>query len=224
MSIAQLIDHTILKPTTTLAEIEKLCAEAAQYRFATVCVPPYFVAAAKGFLKVSTHVGVATVIGFPFGYSGISAKAAEVEEAIANGADELDMVINLAAVKATDWDYLQKEIETISALTHKSGKTLKLIIESGILTDAEIIKCCEIYQQFPVQFLKTSTGYAERGASVEAVQLMRQHLPSTIQIKASGGIKTLQFAQQLVEAGATRLGCSASIAIVKDEKGSEGGY
>ena len=224
MSIAQLIDHTILKPTTTLAEIEKLCAEAAQYGFATVCVPPYFVAAAKRFLDVSNGVGVATVIGFPFGYSAITAKAAEVQEAIDNGADELDMVINLAAVKAQDWDYLKKEIETVSALSSKSGKTLKLIIESGILTDDEIIKCCEIYQQYPVQFLKTSTGYAERGASVEAVQLMRQHLPSNIQIKASGGIKTLSFAQQLVQAGATRLGCSASIAIVKDEKGTEGGY
>lgn len=224
MSIAQLIDHTLLKPTTTLSEIEKLCAEAAQYRFATVCVPPYFVAAAKGFLDVSKSVGVATVIGFPFGYSAISAKVAEVEDAIEKGADELDMVINLAAVKAQDWDYLKKEIESVSAISSQKGKTLKLIIESGILTDAEIIKCCEIYRQYPVQFLKTSTGYAEKGASIEAVQLMRQHLPSTIQIKASGGIKTLQFAQQLVDAGAARLGCSASIAIVKDEKGAEGGY
>ena len=223
MSIAQLIDHTILKPTTSPADIEKLCAEAAAWRFATVCVPPYHVALAKGFLN-NSGVGVATVIGFPFGYSAISAKATEVQQAIADGADELDMVINLAAVKAADWDYLQKEIETITALTHEHQKTLKLIIESGSLTDAEIIKCCEIYQQYPVQFLKTSTGYAERGATVEAVQLMRQHLPSNIQIKASGGIKTFQFAQQLVAAGATRLGCSASIALVKDEKGAEEGY
>lgn len=224
MSVAQLIDHTVLKPTTTLADIEKLCAEAAQYGFATVCVPPYFVAAAKGFLSFSQNIGVATVIGFPFGYSSISAKVAEVQEALANGADELDMVINLAAVKAEDWLYLQKEIEAITALTHKSGNTLKLIIESGILTDAEIVSCCNLYKAYPVQFLKTSTGYAERGATVEAVQLMRQHLPSTIQIKASGGIKSLQFAQQLVAAGATRLGCSASVAIVKDEKGTDAAY
>lgn len=224
MSIAHLIDHTILKPTTTLADIEKLCAEAAQYGFATVCVPPYFVAAAKGFLKVSQTVGVATVIGFPFGYSSISAKAAEVQEAVEDSADELDMVINLAAVKAADWTYLQQEIEVISALSQKEGKTLKLIIESGVLTDEEIIRCCELYQQYGVQFLKTSTGYAERGATVEAVQLMRQHLPSTIEIKASGGIKTRAFAQQLIDAGATRLGCSASVAIVKDEDTTAGGY
>lgn len=224
MSIAQLIDHTVLKPTTTGADIEKLCTEATQYGFATVCVPPYFVAPAKGFLKFSGGVGVATVIGFPFGYSGLSAKAAEVQEAIANGADELDMVINLAALKAGDEDYLQKEIEVISALTHKSGKTLKLIIESGILTDAEIIQCCNLYKTYPIQFLKTSTGYAERGATVEAVQLMRQHLPSTIGIKASGGIKTLNFAQQLVHAGATRLGSSASVVIVKDEQVTDATY
>lgn len=224
MSIAHLIDHTVLKPTTTAADIEKLCTEAAQYGFATVCVPPYFVAAAKGLLNISEGVGVATVIGFPFGYSSISAKAAEVQEAIADGADELDMVINLAALKAGDESYLQKEIETIVALTRKSGKTLKLIMESGILTDAEIIQCCNIYKAYPVQFLKTSTGYAEKGASVEAVQLMRQHLPSSIQIKASGGIKTLAFAQQLVSAGATRLGCSASVAIVKDEAATDAAY
>jgi deoxyribose-phosphate aldolase len=224
MSIAQIIDHTVLKPTTTVADVEKLCKEATQYGFATVCVPPYFVAAAKGFLAISEGMGVATVIGFPFGYSTISAKAAEVTEAIAAGADELDMVIHLAALKGGNEEYLQKEIETISALTHKSGKTLKLIIESGILTDEEIVNCCERYQKHPVQFLKTSTGYAERGATVEAVQLMRQHLPSGIQIKASGGIKTLAFAQQLVDAGATRLGCSASVAIVKDEAATDAAY
>lgn len=224
MSIAQLIDHTVLKPTATGADIEKLCTEAAQYGFATVCVPPYFVAAAKGFLGISGGVRVTTVIGFPFGYSAISAKAAEVQEALTNGADELDMVINLAALKANDREYLQKEIETISTLTHKSNKTLKLIIESGLLSDAEIIQCCQLYATYPVQFLKTSTGYAERGASVEAVQLMRQHLPSTIQVKASGGIKTLAFAQQLVQAGAARLGCSASVAIVKDEAATDAAY
>jgi deoxyribose-phosphate aldolase len=224
MSIAHLIDHTVLKPTTTGADIEKLCAEASEYGFATVCVPPYFVAAAKGFLNISKGVGVATVIGFPFGYSAMSAKAAEVQQALADGADELDMVINLAALKAGDEAYLKKEIDIITALTHKSGKTLKLIIESGILTNEEIIQCCELYQNYPVQFLKTSTGYAEKGATVEAVQLMRQHLPSSIQIKASGGIKTLAFAQQLVTAGATRLGCSASVAIVKDEKTTDAAY
>ena len=134
------------------------------------------------------------------------------------------MVINLAALKNDDWDFLQKEIKNISDITQDNGKTLKLIIESGLLTDAEIIKCCEMYQQYPVQFLKTSTGYAEKGASVEAVQLMRRHLPSSIQIKASGGIKSYAVARQLAAAGATRLGCSASVAIVNDEPADASGY
>jgi deoxyribose-phosphate aldolase len=223
MSIAQLIDHTLLKPTATLPEIERICQEAIQYHFAAVCVPPYYVAAAKQLLK-EEKTGVATVIGFPFGYSCIEAKVAEVKDAIAAGADELDMVINIAALKNGDMDFLKKEIAAISALTQQHKKTLKVIIESGILTEEEIIQCCELYKAYPVQFLKTSTGYAEKGATLEAVQLMRQHLPSSIQIKASGGIKSYAFAQQLVEVGATRLGCSASVAIVKDEPVAEGGY
>jgi len=216
MSLAQFIDHTILKPVTTAEEVERICSEAIQYTFAAVCVPPVYVKQAVHLLS-DKKVGVATVIGFPFGYSYLSAKKDEVHKAIEQGADELDMVINLTALKNGQTAYLEKEAEAISAITHKEGKTLKLIIESGILSDEEIIKCCEIYRQLPVQFLKTSTGYAERGATVEAVQLMRQHLPETIQIKASGGIKTYAFAKQLVDAGATRLGCSASVAIVNDD-------
>ena len=223
MSIAQFIDHTVLKPTTTAADIEKLCREATKYGFAAVCVPPYYIATAKNIL-LKENVGVATVIGFPFGYSCTEAKVAEVQKAIKAGADELDMVINLAALKNGDMDFLKEEITAVSALTQQHHKTLKVIIESGILSDAEIIQCCALYQQYPVQFLKTSTGYAEKGATLAAVQLMRQHLPSSIQIKASGGIKTFDFAQQLVQAGATRLGCSASVAIVKDEPAGTEGY
>lgn len=224
MSIAQFIDHTILKPTTTLQEVKKICAEAIQYKFAAVCVPPVYVTEATHNLKDNYTVKVATVIGFPFGYTYISTKAEEVQKAIKEGADELDMVINLTALKNNDLRYLENEIAVISEITHSHQKTLKLIIESGILTENEILDCCEIYQKYPVQFLKTSTGYAEKGATIEAVQLMRRHLPSSIQIKASGGIKTYAFAQQLVDAGATRLGCSASVAIVNDEPAAEGGY
>ncbi len=223
MSIAQFIDHTILKPTTTLPEVERICSEAVQYRFAAVCVPPYYVATSKKLLRPHS-IGVATVIGFPFGYSCTEAKAAEATQAIADGADELDMVMHLVALKNGDMDFLKTEIAALSALTQQHQKTLKVIIESGVLSNEEIIRCCNLFKAYPVQFLKTSTGYAEKGASLEAVQLMRQHLPSTIQIKASGGIKSYAFAQQLIAAGATRLGCSASVAIVKDEPAGEGGY
>lgn len=219
MSLARFIDHTALKNTTSVADIDKLCREAIEYRFAAVCVPPYFVQDAKKLLD-NAAVKVATVIGFPFGDHHYKTKLEEARLAIEEGADELDMVMNLAAFKSNDLAYVETEVDQLSRLTSENGMTLKVIIESGILTEEEIIKCCELYRHFPVQFLKTSTGYAEKGASVEAVQTMRKYLPEHIQIKASGGIRTAEFAQQLVDAGATRLGCSASIAIVKGESGS----
>jgi deoxyribose-phosphate aldolase len=223
MNIAQFIDHTILKPTTSLAEIEKVCEEAAQYGFAAVCVPPYYVRDANQVLE-KKKVKLATVIGFPFGYSHYKAKRKEIKEALKDGAEELDMVMNIAAFKSNDMAYLENEMEEITSIIKEKGAVLKLIIESGILTNEEIIKCCELYKHFPIDFLKTSTGYAEKGASVEAVQIMRKHLPATIQIKASGGIRTYEFAKQLIDAGATRIGCSAGVAIVNGEKVSEGGY
>jgi deoxyribose-phosphate aldolase len=223
MNIAQFIDHTILKPTTTLAEIEKVCEEALQYGFAAVCVPPYYVRDARQVLE-KRKIKLATVIGFPFGYSHYKAKRKEIKEALKDGADELDMVMNIAAFKSNDMAYLEKEIEEITKVIKENGSVLKVIIESGVLTNDEIIKCCELYKHFPIDYMKTSTGYADKGVSVEAIEIMRKHLPSTIQIKASGGIRTYEFAKQLVDAGATRLGCSAGVAIVNGEKVSEGGY
>ncbi len=216
MSVAQYIDHTILKPTTLVSDIEKLCAEAKEYGFAAVCVPPPFVKKAKELLK-DTNVGVATVIGFPFGYSAIEAKLAEVLLAIVDGADELDIVINLIALKNNDWQYLANEINHLIPVIKEKNKKVKIIIESGVLTDEEIIKCCELYGAAGIDYLKTSTGYAEKGASVHAVELFKKHLPDYVQIKASGGIKDYEFARQLVNAGATRLGCSAGVAIAKGE-------
>jgi len=213
MQIASYIDHTILKPTCLISDIEKLCDEAVEFGFAAVCIPPPFVKRAKAILS-PTSVKVATVIGFPFGYGPIESKVAEVVLSIVDGADELDMVINLVALKNGDWDYLQREITLVMDIMRQKGKLIKVIIESGVLTDDEIVKCCTLYSKAGVDFLKTSTGYAERGATLEAVQLMRKHLPSAIGIKASGGIKTYDFAKQLIDAGATRLGCSSSVAIV----------
>jgi deoxyribose-phosphate aldolase len=223
MTIAKYIDHTILKPNTILAEIEKLCVEATEYGFASVCVPPYFIKDAARLISGS-QVKVATVIGFPFGYSHYTAKVAEVKQAIEDSAHELDMVINIVALKNKDLDYLEKEINAITQQIAGRSVLLKLIIESGILTDDEIVTCCELYQKYPVQFMKTSTGYADKGATVEAVQLMRQHLPSQIEIKASGGIRNYEFAKSLLDAGATRLGCSASVAIAKGESVAGAGY
>jgi deoxyribose-phosphate aldolase len=245
MNIAAYIDHTLLKPTTTHIEIKKICEEALDHQFAAVCVPPPMVITAKSLLSgaavpktklpadpattgsqsassasnraIASKVEVATVIGFPFGYSVVKAKLAETEQAILDGADELDVVINLIALKDENWSYLEDEMQSITGLAHAHGKLVKVIIESGILTDAEIIRCCDIYCKLGVDFLKTSTGYAEKGASLHAVQLLRKHLPSSIRVKASGGIRDYAFASQLIAAGADRLGCSASVAIVRGQ-------
>ncbi|HRO45922.1 deoxyribose-phosphate aldolase [Agriterribacter sp.] len=213
MDIAAYIDHTVLKPDTTLTDIERLCGEALTYRFAAVCVPPLYVKKATELLAGSA-VKTATVIGFPFGYSAIEAKLAEVVLAIVDGADELDMVMNIAAVKNNDWQFIASEMNAILPVIRNKNRVLKVIIETGMLTTDEIIKCCTLYGAAGVDFLKTSTGYGGKGATVEAVRLMRQHLPPHVQIKASGGIRSFAFAAELLAAGASRIGCSGSIDIV----------
>ncbi len=213
MNIAECIDHTVLKPTTTISEIERLCAEAVQYGFAAVCIPPPFVKRAATILA-PTAIKVATVTGFPFGYSVTEAKVAETILAVVDGAHEIDMVINLIALRQNDWTYLQKEVNLLREVCHNKGRILKVIIESGILADEEIIKCCEKLGPLGIDYLKTSTGYAEKGATLEAVHLMKKHLPANVRIKASGGIRDFAFAKALLDAGASRLGCSASVAIV----------
>lgn len=215
MDLNRYIDHTILKPLTTLEDVKKLCMEAVEYDFAAVCVPPPFVKIAKTFVG-STSTKVATVTGFPFGYSAIEAKVAETVLAIIDEADELDMVANLLAIRNGDWAYLEKEIAMVMPLVRNKQRSVKVIIESGILLEDEIIRCCELYARYGVDFVKTSTGYAEKGASVEAVALMRKHLPAGIHIKASGGVRTFAFAQQLIDAGATRIGTSAGVALMKE--------
>ena len=216
MSIARFIDHTILRSTTGLADIEKLCEEAMEHGFAAVCIPPYFVKDAAQILE-NASTKLATVIGFPFGYSHYTAKLEEIRMALEEGAQELDVVMNIAAFKSNDLAYLESEILAITSLPGNQA-TIKLIIESGVLGEEEIIRCCELYQHYPIHFLKTSTGYAEKGATIDAVRTMRRHLPPHIQIKASGGIRDYSFARQLLDAGATRLGCSASVGIVREER------
>ncbi|MBS1599662.1 MAG: deoxyribose-phosphate aldolase [Bacteroidetes bacterium] len=207
MNLASYIDYTLLKQTTTYADIKKLCDEAIQHKFAAVCVPPFMVSYTKEQLK-GTNVKLATVIGFPFGYEIANAKLAETKQAIDDGAEELDIVINVSALKSGDWSYLEKEMRPLVEIAHNHGKLVKVIIETGVLTDAEIVQCCSLYAGLGVDFLKTSTGYAEKGATVEAVKLMRKNLPAKIKIKASGGIRSYEFAKELIEAGAERIGTS----------------
>ena len=223
MNINSYIDHTLLKPTTVISEIQQLCNEASGYSFAAVCVPPPLVTNAVKLLS-GTSVKTATVIGFPFGYSNVHAKKAEILQAIKDEAHEFDMVINLVALKNNAWKYLESEIQSVLEIIRANNKVIKVIIESGILTNEEILKCCDIYGNAGVDFVKTSTGYAEKGATVEVVKLMRSHLPTNVRIKASGGIRTFAFAKELIDAGADRLGCSASVAIVKGEADESKSY
>ncbi len=217
MPLNKYIDHTILKPTCLVADIHILCEEAKQFDFAAVCVPPNFVKLAKE-LVAGSAVKVATVISFPFGYSATEAKIAEIILAMVDGADELDVVANISAIKNGDWSAIADEINHIMPIIRSKGKAIKIIIESGVLTDDEIIKCCDIYGIAGIDFLKTSTGYAEKGASVEAVSLFRKHLPESVQIKASGGIRDYETAKKMIDAGATRIGCSAGVAIITGAK------
>ena len=213
MHIASYIDHTLLQPTATTADIQRLCAEAVQYRFAAVCVPPYYVLTAAEALRDS-EVKVATVIDFPMGYASTASKIAAIKKAIEDGADEIDMVQNLSALKNKDWAYISGETAACLQPIRLHNKILKVIVETALITEEELIRCCALYAQRKVDFVKTSTGFAAEGATLKAVQLMRKHLPETIFIKASGGIRTFDFAKELIEAGAARIGTSAGVSMM----------
>lgn len=215
MHIASTIEHSFLKPVTTIADIENICSEAIEYGFRSVCVPPLFVKKTKELLK-EKPVKIATVTGFPFGYSAIEAKLAETVLAIVDGADEIDMVINIAALKNADWQYLAKEINTILPLVKSRGRILKLIPETGLLTHDELITCCDIYGAAGVDIIKTSTGFASKGATVETVLLLRKHLADTIMINASGSILSYSAAKQMLEAGAKHLSPDNSLQLIQE--------
>ncbi len=213
MNLASLIDHTILKPDCSPSEIKKLCEEALQHHFAAVCIPPYYVKDAAVLLE-NSGVKVATVAGFPMGYATTSSKVEGIKRAIDEGADELDVVINLCAVKSENWNHVKNEVETLTTACHMKGKALKLILETGLLSENEILKMCQISAEAGVDFVKTSTGFNGVGAALDTVRLLRQNLPSSIKIKAAGGIRTREFAEELVACGAGRLGSSSGVAII----------
>ena len=213
MELNKYIDHTNLKNTATLKDIEKLCNEAIEYNFASVCVYPYYVTLAKKLLK-NSNVEVCTVIGFPSGESTKETKVFEAINAVENGADEIDMVINISALKNKDYDYVKDEIEEIRDAI--DGKVLKVIIETCLLTKDEIIKMTEICNETFVNFIKTSTGFSEYGARVEDVELINEHKSELLEIKASGGIKTMEDMENMINAGATRIGTSNGVKMFSE--------
>ncbi|MBE6150142.1 MAG: deoxyribose-phosphate aldolase [Firmicutes bacterium] len=208
------IDHTNLKAYATLEDIKKLCEEAKKYHFATVCVNPSYVATAKELLKNST-VLVATVIGFPLGASTLATKEYEAIDAINNGADEIDMVINIGAVKNKDFEYVKQEITDIRDAI--DGKTLKVIIETCYLTEEEIKILTEICNETFVNFIKTSTGFGTRGASLKDIEIINKYKNEILEIKASGGIKTIEDAEKFIDMGVTRIGTSNGVEIMNGE-------
>ncbi|MBO2012440.1 deoxyribose-phosphate aldolase [Hymenobacter negativus] len=215
MTLAAQIDHTLLRPDATEAQILQLCDEAAAHGFATVCVPPCYVALATSKLG-GTPVGICTVVGFPLGYSASSVKFKEAEVALYDGATELDMVINVSALKSGKTEAIQAEILDLADLCHVHQALLKVIIETALLTEKEIELACRLCLEGEADFVKTSTGFASRGASVADIELMRRVLPATMRIKAAGGIRTRAAAEALIAAGADRIGSSNSIALISE--------
>ncbi|MEZ5014624.1 MAG: deoxyribose-phosphate aldolase [Chitinophagales bacterium] len=213
ISLHNYIEHTALKPDLTIADVDALCAEAVQHVFAGVCVPAYFVPRVNEILG-GTSIDIVTVIGFPYGYNSIMSKYEEAEDAMHAGAIHLDMVVHIAAVKNGDWDTVQNEIATITRLAHAEGRILKLIAETGVLSEVELDLVINIANEAGVDYLKTSTGVNGPGANVDIVKYLRSKCAPGMQIKASGGIRTKADAIALIEAGANRLGTSKSIDII----------
>lgn len=210
------IEHTNLKPDCTQQEVVRLCEEAVANKFYGVCVSPYYVQLAKKSIK-KAPVKIITVVGFPFGYNTVASKVEETKKAIIGGADEIDVVMNIAAFKSGDDATVLNDLQAVIMACHLQNKVAKVIIETALLTTEEIEKACRICVDCEADFVKTSTGYASSGAKVEDVALMRKVLPVKVKIKAAGGIRDQATAIAMVEAGATRLGTSASLSIIGAE-------
>ena len=213
-TIARLIDHTILKAEAVREEVKAVCDEALRYEFASVCVNPYWVRFVAAELRGSI-VKVCTVIGFPLGATSTAAKVAETRAALADGAQEIDMVINVGALRGGEPVVVESDIRSVVEASHAGGAIVKVIIETALLTDAQKIQACQLAQVAGADFVKTSTGFSKSGATVEDIALMRQTVGPSMGVKASGGVRTLEDVKAMVAAGATRIGASAGVRIVE---------
>jgi len=210
------VDHTLLNQTATLDDVLALCDDGIKYNVASVCIPPCYVKDSKEHVK--DKLKICTVIGFPNGYQTAETKVYETIDAISNGADEIDMVINIGMVKAGEYDKVKEEISNIKKACQ--GRILKVIIETCLLTEEEKVKMCEVVKDSGADFIKTSTGFSTKGATFEDVKLFKENLPEGFNIKAAGGIQSLDDAEKFLELGATRLGTSRIVKIAKNEHGS----
>ena len=219
-NILERCDHTLLRVDCTSEEIMRLCDQAIKYNCASVCIPPCHVAGAKRY--VGDKLTLCTVIGFPNGYMTSAAKAFEAADAIRNGAEEIDMVINVSMVKDGCWEDVKKDIQAVRDATE--GKILKVIIECCLLTDEEKIKLCQIISECKADYIKTSTGFSTGGATREDVKLMRENCPESVKVKAAGGISNLQDAEDFANLGADRLGTSRVVKIVMEQENAAGSF
>lgn len=217
VQLARMIDHTLLKPDATTEEITTLCNEAAKYTFASVCVNPSYVKLCYNLLK-GTKVKVCTVIGFPLGANTTKVKRAEAEEAIDNGAQEIDMVINIGKLKSKDYDFVFNDVNQVVLAGKRNRVITKVILETALLTDEEKVAACLLCKQAGADFVKTSTGFSKGGATVGDVALMKYVVGSSVGVKASGGIRSKEDAEAMIASGADRIGASASVKIVLGEK------
>jgi len=214
--LARMIDHTLLKPEATKEQVIQLCLEAKKYNFASVCINPSYVPVCAKLLR-DTAVKVCTVIGFPLGATSTAAKAFETEHACRDGAKEIDMVINVGMLKSGDFDYIENDIFAVVSASRRYGALVKVILETGLLTDEEKIKACLLAKRAGADFVKTSTGFAKGGATAGDIALMRKVVGSAMGVKASGGVRTREEALAMVASGADRIGASASVKIVIGE-------
>ncbi|MCS7026628.1 MAG: deoxyribose-phosphate aldolase [Bryobacteraceae bacterium] len=214
-AIASLIDHTLLRPDATREEILQLCREAKQYGFASVCTNPYWVPLVAAELKGS-RVKVCTVVGFPFGANTTAIKVAEAEQAIRAGANEIDMVLNIGALRSGDYDTVKLDVQAVTETCHKYGAIVKVILENALLDDSQKVMACSLCKLAGADFVKTSTGFAKSGATARDVALMRAVVGPEMGVKASGGIRTLSDLKAMAAAGASRIGASASVKIVQE--------
>ncbi|MCX6259157.1 MAG: deoxyribose-phosphate aldolase [Bacteroidia bacterium] len=215
LELAPYIEQTLLRMDATKEEIQDLCIKAMGYKFYGVCIPPYYVKFVREIIK-DNNLKIITVVGFPMGYQTMMAKQEEAKRALQDGADEIDMVMNVAAFKSKEYSYIKEELENLATICRLKSKPLKVIIEVSLLSEEEIRKICEICAEVKVDFVKTSTGFNGGGAKIEHIKLMRKILPEKIKIKASGGIRQKKFAEKLIKAGASRIGTSAGEMLIKD--------
>jgi deoxyribose-phosphate aldolase len=213
-SLAHMIDHTLLKPDATQDQVAQLCFEARKHNFAAVCINPAYVALCHELLKGS-DVAICTVIGFPLGATSTDAKVFEAQQAIRDGATELDMVINIGALKSKDYELVQQDIASLARICHAGNAILKVIIEAALLTDEEKVIACQLAKVAGADFVKTSTGFGPGGATAADVALMRRVVGPGMGVKAAGGIRTFEAAQEMIAAGASRIGASASVKIIQ---------